>query len=168
MDTQRLIEELKQLNGTFATIVYQTTANLIKNDVFAKGSVTKITTAKNVQIGYNYENAVNNHLAEQGSERNFVAQKLPYGKWYIENKVIEHNGNYQLRYYIVANTKCESEYFVNGIAATPTQLADIKRLLRSKAPSGTQSAVGLDERQVKPQNVKFENILSIKINGVEL
>ena len=68
----------------------------------------------------------------------------------------------------MANTLTESEYYVNGKPATSEQIEQIKSLLPTKAPSGTQSAAGLVERQVKPQNVKFENITFIKINGKEL
>ena len=170
MENNLIINEVNSLSiaNPFVTIGYTTEVKLKKNSLFAKGSVTKQSVVKNAQIGFSYENAVNNHLKAQGSEANFEAQSLPWGEWLITNKVIKHKDALYLRYYSVANTLTESEYYVNGKPATSEQIEQIKSLLPTKAPSGTQSAAGLVERQVKPQNVKFENITFIKINGKEL
>lgn len=170
MNANVIISEINSLStaNPFVTIGYVSEVKLKKNNIFAKGSVTKKSLTKNAQIGYSYENAVNNHLREQGSDAIFKAQSLPWGEWLIENKVITHKDALYLRYYSVANTTTESEYFVDGVAATEEQIAQIKSLLPTKSPSGTQSEVGLVARQVKPQNVKFDNITLLKINGKEL
>lgn len=168
---QALLAEVTNLktSNAFVSFIYTTEVKLRKNSEFAKGSVTKVTEIKNAQIGFNYQNAVNNHLKAQGSDANFEAEKLPYGFWLIPNLVLDNGkGTKQLRYYYVANTTSDTTYYVDGKEATAAQTAAIKALLPTKVPSGTQSAVGLNQRQVKPQNITIANIISLKINGKEL
>jgi hypothetical protein len=62
--------------------------------------------------------------------------------------------------------KYVAEYFVNGIPATAAQVALLKaKEAAAKKPSNTQAAEGLVVNQVKPFNIKFENILELKVSG---
>ena len=53
----------------------------------------------------------------------------------------------------------EAEYFVNGTRATAAQVALLKAKESARhQPSATQAAEGLVTNQVKPFNIKFENV----------
>lgn len=48
-------------------------------------------------VGADYEKAVNREAGRQGEKPRFEAEKLPWGKWLIPNKLIENNGKLYLR-----------------------------------------------------------------------
>lgn len=148
-----------------ATIEQQTIVKIPKK-YGIKGQVEKYFNGQ-VQLNYNYENAVNNRLGKQGDERSFNAEPLKWGEWEIANKVITHKGERYLRYYSFNGTnKSIVQYYVDGRKATEEETAIIKEYVAtSKKPSATQSAEGLIENQVKPRVVKFSNILSLNVNG---
>lgn len=129
--------------------------------------IFKKVTIRGGQINYSYEKAVNNRIAKQGGQATFVAQSLPWGSWKIENLVIEHKGEYYLRFYTANNTKTDVIYFEsNGTPCTSQRVADIKAYLATKQDkSATQAAAGLVTNQVQPKNIKFSNILELTING---
>ena len=74
----KLFDFLLSLNG--ATIVELTTLSNVemnkRNNPLYEHNVTK-RMSRNVQFGYNYENAVNNRLAKIGEERTFTTSHLP-------------------------------------------------------------------------------------------
>ena len=130
--------------------------------------IVKKVVIKSAQINYSYENAVNNRIAKGGGQATFTAQSLPWGTWFVENMVIEHKGEYYLRFYTSQSSRTNVEYFENdGTPCSPQRIADIKSYLASKTKpiSATQSAAGLVTNQVQPKNVKFANILEITISG---
>jgi hypothetical protein len=165
---KRLEDFIKDIKGCkIATISTKTTIKLPKK-YGIDGVVTKVASNMQVQLNYNYENAVNNRLERQGDTRIFTTQELPWGKWVKgqENKLIEHKGELYLRIYLMKNTKSDKAYFVNGVAATQEQVATIQMYERSKyTQSGTQAEVGLTENQVMPKNVKLSGILVLKTDG---
>jgi hypothetical protein len=84
----------------------------------------------------------------------------------MENKVIFHKGEFYMRAYKMNNAKYVVEYFVNGVPATAAQVALLKaKEAAAKKPSNTQEAEGLVVNQVKPFNIKFKNILELKVSG---
>ena len=130
------------------------------------GKVTKLSEM-NVQLNYSYENAVNNRLEKQGDDRTFESAPLRSGTWEIYNKIIKSkDGGFQLRYYCINGEKPKVEYKVDGRIPTAEELEIIKAYNASKnKPSARQSAEGLVENQVVCRQVKFENILSLKVDG---
>ena len=121
------------------------------------------------QVNYSYENAVNNRAEKEcGAPVGFIAQSLPWGKWVDGqvNKLIEHKGEIYLRFYGLKNGKVENEYFVGGKAATEEQVSLIKQFTE-RGEVKSQASAGLTENQVKPFTVKFGDILTIKVNGIE-
>lgn len=49
-------------------------------------------------IGADYQQSVEREAVRQGADaQDFVAESLPWGKWLIPNKIIEHNGRLYLR-----------------------------------------------------------------------
>jgi hypothetical protein len=136
------------------------------------GVVTKRVELINIQVGANYENAVNNHLVKEGESPEFVAQSLPWGHWVDGqvNKIIEHNGVLYMRFYGLRNTSEKRTYKVNGVDATPEQEEIIKaNLLASETKprfSFKQAECGLvnEDEQVSPSTIRFENILTLKLD----
>jgi hypothetical protein len=135
--------------------------------------VEKVSTVTYLYGGGSYEERVNEALKADGSTNVFEAKSLPWGKWWIDNKIIEHNGQFYLRCYLDRDSddKPEVQYLVDGKPATDSQLKDIDAFeIKNQDAIGSnrQTNEGLSaEKQVIPQNVKFENIVYIIIDDVE-
>lgn len=157
-----LVAEVKGCQ--FGTIQYISEGGIPKK-VLGGAVVTKLVTAQ-MQIGYSYENAVNNRLEKQGNEGNFVAESLPWGSWLIPNKIITHKDTLYLRYYDYKGASKDSVWFVNGRIATTHEMELIVTYLRSKdTASKRQAEYGLTENQVKPKVVKMHNIVLLSVGG---
>lgn len=148
----------------FAHITTETTVKIPKKYGLC-GVVTKVVS-KVVQLNYSYENAVNNRLEREGKDRDFEAQKLPWGEWFVANKIIAHKGKFYLRYYDYNNNVLNKVYFVDGRPATADELATIKEYEKaSNKPSNTQGLS--EEHEVKPLVVAEENIISLKCGEID-
>lgn len=155
-----LIEaDSKIQGGSFAHIEYNGIEKLPKK-LGILGVVTKHTEGI-VQMKYSYENAVNNRLEKQGDERNFKAQGLPFGQWFIPNFLIAHKGEMFIRFYTFKGGKLETTYFVDGRKATENETALIKAYKAQRADSKTQSESGLNDNQVKPCALKCDNLIAL-------
>ena len=155
-----LIEaDSKIQGGSFAYIEYNGIEKLPKK-LGIDGVVTKHTKGI-VQMKYSYENAVNNRLEKQGGERNFKAQGLPFGEWFIPNFLIAHRGEMYIRFYTFKGGNLETNYFVNGRKATENETTLIKAYKAQKAESKTQSESGLNDNQVKPCALKCDNLIAL-------
>ena len=119
--------------------------------------------------GGSYEERVNEALKADGSTNEFKAKELPWGEWFIMNKIIKYGANFYLRCYLDPDNKGTKEYFVDGNPATAEQLKLIDEWeIKDKDYSERQLAEGLTaDKQVYPQSVKFENIVTIEVDGVE-
>lgn len=146
--------------GTFAHIEYEAEEKLPKK-LGIGGIVTKHVVGC-VQMRYTYENAVNNRLEKQGDERNFVAQSLKWGRWFVHNLFIEHKGEVYLRYYTFQGENLHTTYFVNGLTATKEQEQLIRAYKANKeTSSNTQGNAGLTENQVRPCALNVRNLISL-------
>ena len=147
-------------SGAFAKIVYDGIEKLPKK-LGINGVVTKKTEGM-VQMLYSYENAVNNRIEKQGGERNFVAQGLPFGQWFVPNFLISHKGEMYLRFYTFKGGKLETTYFVDGKPATENETMLITAYKNQRnASSGTQASAGLTANQVKPCALNTKNLISL-------
>lgn len=148
----------------FAHITTETTVKIPKKYGLC-GVVTKVVS-KVVQLNYSYENAVNNRLEREGKDRDFEAQSLPWGEWFVANKIIAHKGKFYLRYYDYNNNVLNKAYFVDGRPATDEQLAIIKEYEKAThKPSNTQGLS--EENEVKPLVVAEENIIALKCGEID-
>ena len=149
----------------FAHITTETTVKIPKKYGIS-GVVTKVVS-KIVQLNFSYENAVNNRLAREGKDKDFEAQKLPWGEWFVANKIIAHKGKFYLRYYDINNGNVLNKaYFVDGMPATDEQLAIIKEYEKAThKPSNTQDLS--EENEVKPLVVAEENIIALKCGEID-
>lgn len=79
-------------------------------------------------LGVNYENEVNDKLEENGKPRDFEAQK-PTGKHYINgtNWLMEADNTPGKFYAALSRFEGrKTEYFIDGVLATPEQLENLK------------------------------------------
>lgn len=162
----QLAETIKNVKGTtFAELVTVTTPVLDGGKGNPMQGRVRTHTVQNVQIGANYQNGVNRQLGREGHEDagTFVPQPLAWGTWLVTNKIKQHTnkaGEYKLylRYTVQPHMKPEVTYTFDG---APIEKGDIQGLRKSRKPH-TQVEV---ERDIKPRDVAFENIRSIKIDG---
>lgn len=133
-----------------------------KNEYY--GRVSSITSMSGVQVNADYEKAVNNRLPkDDGNGEKFVAESLPWGEWFIPNKVITHKGKYYLRFYVTKSVKKETAYYLDGVK-TDLNIADE---IRESAPSKRQAEVGIEAKDmVKPFTICADNVSGITLGGV--
>jgi hypothetical protein len=159
------VQSVKNIKGcVFAHIEYTAVEKLPKK--VGLGVVTKRVSGE-VQLNYDYENAVNNRLEKKGLPRTFSANSLPWGTWKVPNKIIEYKGSLYLRFYCVKGAKMNTDWYVDGRPMTDaehTAMMQYKDTL--KKGSAKQSAEGLDENQVEPRNVNMDNITALKCGFV--
>ena len=159
-----LISVLANLKG--GTMVYLT--SLTDVDVpfyYCLGKVQKFCR-QSVQVGCSYENSVNNRLERKGFNRAFRSSHLPWGRWLILNRIIEHRGKYYARFYKTANSNPQIVYLVNGRAATPREARIIKMYDSLRTFSRRQSMYGLSRmEQTNVRNYELTNIISISAEG---
>lgn len=162
---KNFINQLAEVKGcVFGSIEYISEGGIPKKVI--NGVVTKLVKAQ-MQFNYSYENAVNNRLGAIGSENNFVAESLPWGKWLLPNKVITHKDSLYIRYYDFEGASKDTIWFVDGKVATNEELEKIFSYLRSKSSySKKQAEAGLTTHQVKPKVVKAENIIAMRVGGL--
>lgn len=163
-----IVKIMADLKGCqFVGMVYARPLTLTKaQKALIGGDVTKVVDGQ-YQLNYGYEKAVNNRLDKQGSVADFKAFGLPYGKWYMPNKLIEHKGEYLMRYYHFDGAKMDTSYYINGKKATDAQTAYLKTIDVHK-PSYTQIMAGLVSHQVEIRNISIKHIQSITIDGVTI
>lgn len=175
MTENEVVNFLSNVKGCqFATITYKSEVTGVKKiakeyDITAP--IIKICTMQ-VQFNYSYENAVNNRLEAIGCDSNFKASELPNNqRWLHPNKVIQSaDGNtLYVRFYSYKNGQCKTSYFADGLPINE----DLRKAIEThkkalQKDSAKQSASGLNDNQVKPFAPKISNILSIKIDGVEI
>ena len=170
-DLVKMVSDLKGCQ--FASMVYENDAKCKKIVEKELGKVTKLVEIKNIQVGADYESAVNRRIVKAGGQPVFESKSLPWGKWVDGqvDKLIEHNGQLYLRYYEVANTTQTVTYKVNGVEATSAQVKFIEENLTADGKktfsySNRQAAFGLvdEDEQVTPRSINTDNIIEIKFN----
>ena len=126
----------------FETVTYP---KLTKKNRTTKEPTTftvEVRSTFTASLGVNYENEVNDRLEEAGKPRDFEAQK-PFGKHYVKgtNWLMEAD-NTPGKFYIALSRfeNRTSQYFIDGVLATPEQLADLRANYLPK-PSGTPALV---------------------------
>ena len=162
-----LLESLT--GGTIVGLVTLSPVEMRKrNNPFIECNVTK-RVKRQMQFGYSYKNAVNNRIEKAGGERNFIPKPRTWGEFVVANKIISHKGSFYGNFYLMPNEHITSEYFIDGRKATAEEIAEIRKfeVAHKHTASATQANAGLEENQVQPRPIKFENIVSIKVKGNE-
>lgn len=164
---QFITEFTNARNGQIMSIVTDTEVTWSsKANPFVGSSVRKVSV-RSAKVGCDYERVVNNREEKANGQRTFTAAPLPWGQWLVPNKVITHNGNFYIRVTSNGNI-AKTEYYINGVKATDTEVATIKVWEKGHKPSAKQSAVGIaDKDQVRVQSINVANIISAAFGGNE-
>ena len=153
----------------FITITTETDYRMNKRNNPYFGNVTKRCTA-NVQIGFDYENAVNNRQEKETGERNFTAQERTWGGK-VDNKTVSKvEANSDVKQYVALGYKSKPSsvtYFLKDTGAE-VNIDDIKMYAVSKPTTAEVAAKqGVsEENAVVYRNVKMGNVKEITYNGV--
>lgn len=126
------------------------------HDNYLYGRVTKVTKVANIQFGVNYENKVNAERKRQGQSADFVAGGLHGCEWVSFPCIIRSlkDGKMQMRVTCTANTKFNTEYFVDGRKATSEEIEVINKYTPKRD-------------SIEVFNITIEKIVRWKINGQE-
>jgi hypothetical protein len=112
-----------------------------------------------VVTGAKYKEAI----LKQGAE-SFDSDPLPYGEYVVDNKVIKHNGEMQLRTVFRNAPKPVKVQFVADGEEVAKET--ISKYLINSSPSAKQERVGVKgKKQVKVRNFKLSNIKEVRMNG---
>lgn len=176
---QNLVQLLATTSATSLTIVQrgECKMNKVNNPFYHKEGRSWVADynvekeSKTVyDFGKSYEVLVNEALVADGSAGTFKSGSLAWGEYVkgAEGKVIEYNGKYYVRCYINKNNKSDVSYFVDGKAATDKQIESINEFTPKKSCSAKQTNEGLaEDKQVIPNNVDFDKIVTIEVDGTE-
>ena len=120
-------------------------------------------------FGISYENSVNNQLKRESKDNDFVSESLRWGQWYDVNKIIEHKGNFYLRYFVNMNANSKNPkgtvyHYADGTKLTQAEIARLAEYLPPKSSSSRQGTA----KEIEPRAVKFSGINKLKVGGVTL
>lgn len=160
--------------GTFVSITTNTIVEMKKTDnPLADAVVTKLSVRTSYQFGCSYKSIIDKRLKAQGicEKPNFIPQ-APKGRvWDVTNRILVDDkglGIYYARFYRTENSKEVNTYFVNGVEATAEQVELIKQFKKSHSyTSKSQSEAGLETHQAQPLDLKFQSIVSIRVDNEE-
>lgn len=137
-------ENLKIKNGAYTSVEFCTFKTPLKA---FKGHEIKKVTKGIYRLGIAYKNLA--------SKKDVVTEKLPYGKWVDKwvNKLIEKDGEYQLRLYSTNNRKhkVHTQWYLDGKEITKEELIEMGAISESMAKS----------HHTELFNVHLENIIRI-------
>lgn len=137
------------------------------SEVFHTSKIFK-RSKLNVQINISYENAVNARLEKADKEADFLSDKLSYGSYVGESKiVIEHNGEFYIRVYQINNNLGKNVVFekMNGQHLTDSEVDLLKKEFLKEKPSFVKSQDLSAEEAAKPNNYKLTSICEVSIDG---
>lgn len=152
--TAQLVEILEAKKGCeFAKVVCQSDAKLLKTGN-TLGAVEKRSTML-VNIGWGYENAVNNQRLREGKEADFQAEGR---KWGVRrnSKIVEHKGQ------LYVTMKSEQHFdttFIQGDVILDKTL--VEPFLPKRAKAETQEL----DKDVMPLDYKVSSIKQITLRG---
>lgn len=136
---------------------------------FNTNSIYKITENV-VQINTIYDNSVNNRREKEDLERDFESEKLPYGEYVGDSRIVfQYNEKYYLRTY-QTNSRLgkESKYYrENGTQLSDVEVKILKEDFMSELPETIESQGLSYEKSCKPTNYLASGILELCMNDEE-
>jgi len=127
--------------------------------------VQKHTWYTNAYFGCRYGNCVTNYGNRQGIAETYEPAPLPnwanrVNKFFIEKK---SSGDMYLTFTLEKDTTERTIWLLDGRAATPSEVEEIKTFLVKKSENKRQAAYGLHgSDQVDFRMVNMENIISVR------
>ena len=167
--TMEILNALYNKKGSgFVGVVYFADVRMNKTGNPLVGHEVFKCVKTQFNFGIVYENAVSNRASkEQGEKVEFVASKAKGYEWEIYPYLLraEKTQELQVRFYCKQDAKTETYYFVDNRLATDTEVEIIKGFSQSGSYSVKQAEAGLTENQVKPRNIRLNNIIKLSMDG---
>ena len=173
-----LVELLKTLSVCELVVLTATEPKMKKGGTrgvepnpFIDSSVRKCKFA-NYLFGKNYVQAINENLVKEGKapvDPNEFGEKLPWGEYEVQDKVVTYNGTRYMRCYMPEKQDSETFYLINGEEPSEEDFKKLELYLPTESNgSKKQEDAGLEkEKQVRPLLFKFDNILSIRVQDTD-
>jgi hypothetical protein len=157
-----LAEKIAKLSGTIiAGLQTLTDAKAKTNPI---GKILKQSRFVGF-IGANYQSAVEREATRQGVDASeFQGEKLPWGKWLVPNKLIEHKGKLYLRTQFTPRQRPNKVIYRNETG----QFLSKETILPYLPPvreSAKQQDIGL-EKTIQVRTFSFDSIQKIRLQGV--
>ena len=111
----------------------------------------------NGQIGYDYENAVNNQRIREDGTPDFVAQPRKWGIRVDNSCVFEHKGQF---YFDMRVLKSIGHYYVD-LKGNTIETSEVEKCLKPRSPNKNQET----DKEIIVRDYTIANVLSISING---
>lgn len=134
---------------------------------FNTNSIYKISENV-VHVNTIYDNSVNNRREKEGMKRDFVSEKLPYGEYVNDSRIVfSHKENYYIRTYQTNSKlgKASLFYKESGELLSKDQVKILKEEYMSETPEYIESQELSYEKSCKPTNYAVSGILNVTING---
>lgn len=163
MNAFQFIQNLGK-NPQFATIISETEAQLIKpKTVNSKFMGLKKVSYKSIILNFIYENSVINQMIREGIDPESFEQKQRTNGlvYYPNSKCLMHNQDKTKDYLWYKLEKVlETRYFLGEKEISKENLVGV---LYTPKSSSTQDAL---EKKIIVNNLKLENLVAIKANGI--
>lgn len=160
-----ILQRIDGSRATFANFVIETDAKLKKTGNPYKDENVRKVSKYNVQLNFNYTNAVNNQLEREGKEANFEAQENWHTKKYDSFNgcvAMKMEGNQRQEYLFFRKMDVQRiGFMMNDKVATPEQVETIKVFLPSKSAPKNQGT----DKPIEVQTVKLQNIKLLSLEG---
>ena len=121
---EEFVEILKNTQPTEIHLLSYTDPKLKKTGNPFKNEKVIKSTEGDFMFGCSFKERVEEKLDQKGLiDENYEVGSLPWGKWVegAENKVIEHKGEYYMRYY-PSDKPSRVDYYINDALATDEEL----------------------------------------------
>jgi hypothetical protein len=153
-----LFDVLKTVSGAkIVSLVVETVPDMITpkaNPLF--GRLVKRSYI-NGMIGFRYENSVNNQLAREGVEADFVSHPRKWGNRIEGTPLVEHKGTHYLE--VKIEKVYDTKYILDGKEVSKDVVA--QHLRPAKEGSGRQGT----EKAVILRDYKLDSITALNMGG---
>jgi len=120
-------------------------------------------------VGVDYQQSVEREAVRQGTDStDFQAEKLPWGKWLLPNKVIEHNQKFYLRTSATPGQRKRHQAKVLGYydaSGNRLQGDKVKPFLPSRRESNKQQEDAGLAGTVDVRAYAFDSIQKVRVKG---
>ena len=163
-----------QAIATIATIEAETVPDMVVKDRVTKvpnpylGRVKKVSRVNGIVGGWNYTNSVNNQRIRESNAQTveeveavpeFEALPRAWGERLPKTGLVQYKENFYVE--VKVQNSLETEYFIDGVPATPEQVEELKKYFPKKTEGARQQV----EKPVILRDYAVENIKSVKMHG---
>ncbi len=162
-----LLEKLQTISGNMFIGIQAITDAKARKTNNPHGIIFKHVRAVGA-VGANYQSSVNREATRQGGLPEFQADSLPWGKWLIPGKVIEHGKRLYLRTQCTPGQRRKQPARVLDYRNEWGQFierADAQAFITTRKESAKQQGATGINKTIWVSNYAFDSIRKIRIGG---